>query len=242
MGKSRVISEEDRTIDPQESKDKKRDEQLEISPENGKETPAEEDEVEKEEDFDPETADREPLLEKYRELEELLQEAQERVLRTAADAENFKKRLQREKEEQTRYANEAFMRDLLPVIDNLERALEHSEAGSSQGSLVEGLDMTLKGFVDSLGRFGCTPVKAVGEIFDPNFHEAVSQEESTKHEANTVLRELQKGYTLKERLLRPAMVVVSKRPTREDSGTNEEATGEAAEADTGEVKIKVRKA
>jgi molecular chaperone GrpE len=242
MGESRVISEEDRTIDPQESTDKKRDEQLEDSPENGNETPAVEDAVEKEEDFDPETADRESLLSKYRELEEQLKEAEERVLRTAADAENFKKRLQREKEEQTRYANETFMRDLLPVIDNLERALEHSGAGSSEGSLVEGLNMTLKGFVDTMGRFGCTPVKAVGKIFDPNFHEAVSQEQSKKHEANTVLRELQKGYTLKERLLRPAMVVVSKRPNGEDSGTHEETTGETTEADTGEVRIKVRKA
>ncbi|MBT8406749.1 MAG: nucleotide exchange factor GrpE [Deltaproteobacteria bacterium] len=237
-----MISEKDRTIDPQESADKKRDEQLEDSPENGNETPALEDEVEKEEYFDPDTADRESLLRKYRELVEQLKEVEERVLRTAADAENFKKRLQREKEEQTRYANEAFMRDLLPVIDNLKRALEHSEAGSSKASLIEGLNMTLKGFVDTMGRLGCNPVKAVGEIFDPNFHEAVSQEHSTKHEANTVLRELQKGYTLKERLLRPAMVVVSKRPNGEDSGTHEEATGEATEADTGEVKIKVRKA
>ena len=238
-----MTSEEERAIDPQESMDKERDQQLEISPENGEETPAEEGEVEKEEDFDPETADKELLLGKYRGLEEMLKEAQERVLRTAADAENFKKRLQREKEEQTRYANEAFMRDLLPVIDNLKRALEHSEAGSSKASLIEGLNMTLKGFVDTMGRLGCNPVKAVGEIFDPNFHEAVSQEESTKHEANTVLRELQKGYTLKDSLLRPAMVVVSKRPNREASGTYEdEATGEAAAADTGEVKIKVRKA
>lgn len=242
MGESRVISEDDRTIDPQESTERKRDEQLEDSLENGNETPAVRDEVEKEEDFDPETADRESLLRKYKELDEQLKEAEERVLRTAADADNFKKRLQREKEEQTRYANEAFMRDLLPVIDNLERALEHSEAGSSKGSLVEGLNMTLKGFVDTVSRFGCTPVKAVGETFDPNFHEAVSQEQSTKHEANTVLRELQKGYTLKERLLRPAMVVVSKRPNGEDSGTHKEVTGEATEADTGEVKIKVRKA
>ena len=244
MGESRVSSEEERTIDPQESMDKKRDEQLEDAAENGQETPAAEDEVEKKEDFDPETADRETLLGKYKELEEQLKEAQDRVLRTAADAENFRKRLQREKEEQTRYANEAFMRDLLPVIDNLERALEHAAAaGSGQGSLMEGLNMTHKGFLDTLGRFGCTPVKAVGEIFDPNFHEAVSQEESTEHEANTVLLELQKGYTLKDRLLRPAMVVVSTHPNQEASTTHEEkAAGEAAKAGKGKVKIKVRKA
>lgn len=242
MGKSRVISEEEKTIEPRKSKDTKRDEHLEIPPEKGNAAQTAEDVVEKEEAFDPETADKGLLLSKYRELEEMLEEAQERVLRTAAEAENFKKRLQREKEEQTRYANEAFMRDLLPVVDNLERALEHSEAGSSQGGLVEGLNMTLKGFVDTLARFGCVPVQAVGESFDPNFHEAVSQEESTEHEANTVLRELQKGYTLKERLLRPAMVVVSKCSKREDSGRHEGATGEAVKADSGEVKIKIRKA
>ena len=102
--------------------------------------------------------------------------------------------------------------------------------------------MTHKGFVDTLGRFGCIPVEAVGEIFDPNFHEAVSQEESTKHEINTVLRELQKGYTLKDRLLRPAMVVVSKHPSRQANTTHEaEASGEAAEAGSEEIKIKVRK-
>ena len=237
-----MISEEHKKTDPQKIMDQKRDERLEDSPENGERTSAEEYEVEKEEEFDPETADRESLLGKYRELEEQLKKAQDQVLRTAADAENFKKRLQREKEEQTRYANEAFMRDLLPVIDNLERALEHSEAGSDQESLAEGLNMTHKGFVDTLGRFGCIPVEAVGKIFDPNFHEAVSQEESTKHEINTVLRELQKGYTLKDRLLRPAMVVVSKHPSREANTNHEaEAAGAAAEAGSEEIKIKVRK-
>ena len=242
MGKSRVNSGEDKSIDPQDSKDTTRDEQREIPPAKGKAAATAEGKVEKEEDFDPETAERELLLGKYRELEEMFEESQERVLRTAAEAENFKKRLQREKEEQTRYANETLMRELLPVIDNLKRALEHSEAGSSQGSLRQGLNMTLKGFVDTLARFGCIPVQAVGESFDPNFHEAVSQEESTEHEANTVLRELQKGYTLKERLLRPATVVVAKRPNRRVGGIDDEGAGKDVKADRGEVKIKVRKA
>ena len=236
-----MITDGEKIVDPRDSAEKEKDDQRELPPDNSKEAVAEEAEFEKEEDFDPETADKLTLLGKYKELEEELRLAQERVLRTAADGENFKKRLQREKEEQTRYANEAYMRDLLPVIDNLERALEHSEAESGQGGLVEGLNMTLRGFVDALARFGCDPVKAVGKTFDPNFHEAVSQEESTEYKANTVLRELQKGYTLKERLLRPAMVVVSKRPSREDSATHEEATGESVKADTREVKIKVKK-
>ncbi len=236
-----MVSKEKRTAEPQNNVNENQEDQQEISPELENQARADEAEIEQEEAFDPETADGDTLLAKYRELEDKLSEAQERVLRTAADAENFKKRLQREKEEQTRYANESLMRELLPVIDNLERALEHSEAGADQGGLLEGLNMTLKGLLDTLTRFGCTPVEAAGKPFDPNFHEAVSQEESTDHEPNTVLRELQKGYMLKERLLRPAMVLVSKRTSQQDTATREQTTAKAAEANSGEVKIKVKK-
>ena len=236
-----MVSKEKRTAEPQNNVNENQEDQQEISPELENQARADEAEIEQEEPFDPETADGDTLLAKYRELEDELSEAQERVLRTAADAENFKKRLQREKEEQTRYANESFMRELLPVIDNLERALEHSEAGADQGGLLEGLNMTLKGFLDTLTRFGCTPVEAAGKPFDPNFHEAVSQEESADHEPNTVLRELQKGYMLKERLLRPAMVLVSKRTSQQETATREQTTAKAVEANSGEVKIKVKK-
>lgn len=236
-----MVSKEKRTAEPQNNVNENQEDQQEISPELENQARADEAEIEQEEPFDPETADGDTLLAKYRELEDELSETQERVLRTAADAENFKKRLQREKEEQTRYANESLMRELLPVIDNLERALEHSEAGADQGGLLEGLNMTLKGFLDTLTRFGCTPVEAAGKPFDPNFHEAVSQEESADHEPNTVLRELQKGYMLKERLLRPAMVLVSKRTSQQDNATREQTTAKAAEANSGEVKIKVKK-
>lgn len=236
-----MVSKEKRTAEPQNNVNENQEDQQEISPELENQARADEAEIEQEEAFDPETADGDTLLAKYRELEDKLSEAQERVLRTAADAENFKKRLQREKEEQTRYANESLMRELLPVIDNLERALEHSEAGADQGGLLEGLNMTLKGLLDTLTRFGCTPVEAAGKPFDPNFHEAVSQEESADHEPNTVLRELQKGYMLKERLLRPAMVLVSKRTSQQDTATREQTTAKAAEANSGEVKIKVKK-
>jgi molecular chaperone GrpE len=198
--------------------------------------------VEAEEFFDPETADRDALLLRIKELEGRLEQAEERVLRTAADAENFKKRLQREKEEQTRYANETFMRELLPVIDNLERALQHSATAPNQEGLVDGLNMTLKGFIDTLARFGCTVIEAIGKTFDPNFHEAVSQEESSKVEPNTVLKELQKGYMLKERLLRPAMVIVSKPPSEAERDTRDQSPTETKRAEKGEIKIPVRKA
>ena len=236
-----MVSKEKRTGEPQSSVNGNQEDQQEFSSELENQAQADEAEIGQEEPFDPETADGKALLAKYRELEAELSEAQERALRTAADAENFKKRLQREKEEQTRYANESFMRELLPVIDNLERALEHSEDGSDQGGLVEGLNMTLKGFLDTLTRFGCTQIEAAGKPFDPNFHEAVSQEESADHEPNTVLRELQKGYMLKERLLRPAMVLVSKQSSQQDTDSREQTTAKNAEANSGEVKIKVKK-
>lgn len=236
-----MVSKEKRTAEPKNNVNENQEDQQEISPELENQARADEAEIEQEEPFDPETADGDTLLAKYRELGDELSETQERVLRTAADAENFKKRLQREKEEQTRYANESLMRELLPVIDNLERALEHSGAGADQEDLLEGLNMTLKGFLDTLTRFGCTPVETAGKPFDPNFHEAVSQEESADHEPNTVLRELQKGYMLKERLLRPAMVLVSKRTSQQDTATREQTTAKAAEENSGEVKIKVKK-
>ena len=235
-----MASIKERKAEPEE-KDKEVQERQElISAQKNDKTKAA---VEGEKLFDPESANRDDLLAKYRELEDQLRQTEERLLRTAADAENFKKRLQREKEEQTRYANETLMRELLPVIDNLERALQHSETAPSWEGLVEGLSMTLKGFIDTLGRFGCTALDAIGKTFNPNFHEAVSQEESSGAEPNTVLKELQKGYVLKDRLLRPAMVIVSKPASEternsEDQKTtkNERATGD------GEVKIPVKKA
>jgi len=234
-----VVLKKERKDEPQEKVREVQDQQKEITSKKDDETEAA---VKAEEHFDPESADRDDLLAKYRELEGQLREAEERILRTAADAENFKKRLQREKEEQTRYANEVFMRALLPVIDNLERALQHSEAASNQEGLLEGVNMTLKGFIDTLERFGCTPLEAIGKTFDPNFHEAVSQEERSELEPNTVVKELQKGYLLKERLLRPAMVIVSK-PAREvERDSTDKKPVETEKASNGEVKIPVRKA
>lgn len=237
-----MVLREDNRSEPQESKTEEQRSQADTQAEEQNQIKAEEAEVAKKEDFDPETADRDALLEKYWELESQLREAEERLLRTAADAENFKKRLQREKEEQTRYANEALMRELVPVIDNLERALQHSETRSNQEGLLEGLNMTLKGFIDTLARFGCTAVEAVGKPFDPKFHEAVSQEESAEFEPNTVVRELQKGYVLKERLLRPAMVVVTKPASPQQMAMQNQEAAETEKANNGEVRIKIKKA
>ena len=142
---------------------------------------------------------------------EEVKQLQDRVLRLAAEMENTRKRIEREKSDGICFANESLLRGLLPVVDNLERAIQHSEQKSDSESLLEGVRMTLKAFSDLLARFGCVPFDAMGETFDPRYHEAMLQQESPGPE-NTVLLEYQKGYKLHERLLRPALVVVSKSP------------------------------
>lgn len=154
-----------------------------------------------------------------KECEELLTEKEDeikrlhdRILRLAAEMENTRKRLEREKSEGICFANESLMRELLTVLDNLERAITHAENGTESDSLLEGIRMIHKGFLDSLAKFGCSPFESKGETFDPNLHEAVMQQETLDEPVNVVLQELQKGYKLNDRLLRPAMVVVSKAP------------------------------
>lgn len=192
--------------------------------------------------FDPEAADRDALLVKYRELEERIRQAEDRALRIAADADNFKKRMERDKQESIRYGNERFIAELLPVIDSLERALEHAPGDYPQEGLIRGVKMTLKRFQDTLAKFGCRAIEADGKIFDPKFHEAVYREETKEHPNNTVLRELQKGYVLNDRLLRPATVVVASSPsTNADDRNGNRSTDEKNSANS-HVRIKVTSA
>ncbi|HET9915766.1 MAG TPA: nucleotide exchange factor GrpE [Candidatus Binatia bacterium] len=134
----------------------------------------------------------------------------DRYVRQVAELDNFKKRAAREREESSRFANENLVRDLLPVIDNLERAIAHGSSGANGKPLVEGIDMVLKGFLDALSKYGVQSVAAVGMAFDPAQHEALAQVESTEHPPNTVIEQHQKGYLMRDRLLRPALVTVSK--------------------------------
>lgn len=134
----------------------------------------------------------------------------ERFLRTCAEFENFKKRAAREKDEFFKFAKEGMIRELLPVLDNLERAVEHSKATQDFSGLVEGVDMTVKQFLQCLDKFGVTPVKAIGERFDPTRHEAIMQVEEGDYDADTVVGEHQKGYILNDRLIRPCLVTVAK--------------------------------
>ncbi len=133
---------------------------------------------------------------------------QEQMLRVRAEAENFRKRMQREKDDFARFARESFVRELLPVKDNLERALNH--AGDDPVVIVDGVKLTLEQFDSVFKTMGVECVECLGSPFDPAFHEAMNQIESDEHEPNTVVNELQRGYQLHGRLLRPAMVTVAK--------------------------------
>ena len=146
-------------------------------------------------------------------LAEKTKEAQEnydRFVRLAAELDNIKKRQERETAELRQFANENLLKEFVPVLDNLERALEHGRQSEAPEALMEGLDLVNQDFLKVLGRFGVTPINSVGERFDPAYHHAVMEEEAPEVEDQTVLKELQKGYLLQNRLLRPAMVVVSR--------------------------------
>jgi len=134
----------------------------------------------------------------------------DRYVRQVAETENFKKRNLRERDDAIRFANEALVKDLLPIIDNLERAIAHAAEGENGKPLVEGVEMVLKGFLDILNKFGVSQIIAIGQPFDPSKHEAMAQVASDNHEPNTVVAELHKGYMFRDRLLRAALVTVAK--------------------------------
>ena len=146
--------------------------------------------------------------------DEEIRRLQDRGLRQAAEFENYKKRSQRETEEFRKYAQETVMKDLLHVVDNLERAMESARYGNGDiEKLMEGVDLTLREILRVMERYGVTPITSLGEPFDPTLHQALMAEESGEAE-NTVLHEMQRGYKMKDRLLRPALVVVAKAPEK----------------------------
>ena len=145
----------------------------------------------------------------------------ESYLRQSAELENFKKRMVREKEETIRYGNEGLIRDLLPTLDNLERAVEHAQGGGNGKPLLEGIEMVLKSLLDVLQKHGVTQISAKGEPFDPQKHEAFAQVEREELEANIVVEELHKGYVLFDRLIRPSLVSVAKSPETKKKGSDQ---------------------
>lgn len=132
-------------------------------------------------------------------------------LRSQAEMENLKKRFQKEKDGLIRFANESLIKDLLPVADNLEKAMNHSRGETGLEGLREGIDLTLKGLMETLKKAGVQEVSAQGLPFDPNYHDAISEIENNEVDQGTVIQELQKGYLLNNRLLRPATVIVSRK-------------------------------
>jgi molecular chaperone GrpE len=152
------------------------------------------------------------LLDKVKEIQETAESRYDQYLRSQAEMENMKKRFQREKAELVRFSNESLVKQLLPVLDNLEKAIQHSKERNAVKALTEGVELTLKGLRDTLEKTGLKGIEAEGEPFDPNFHEAMFEQESEAAEPGTVLQEVEKGYLLNDRLIRPAKVVVSRLP------------------------------
>lgn len=146
------------------------------------------------------------LAEKDKEIAEL----KDKYLRTLADSENARKRIRQQSEESVRIQREAILRDVLPIIDNLERALDAARQGAPVKAVVDGVDMTVKALIDFLRAQGVTPIQSVGQAFDPTRHEAADHVESEVHPPNTVVDEFHRGYLIGERTLRPARVSVAK--------------------------------
>ena len=148
------------------------------------------------------------------EAQATIKEQQEGVLRARADAENARRRADGEVEKARKVALERFAGELLPVIDNLERAIEMTDSeDEAVKPLLEGVEMTHKTFLSTIEKFGLSLIDPQGETFNPDLHQAMSMQESADHEPNTVMAVMQKGYQINGRLLRPAMVMVSRAPS-----------------------------
>jgi molecular chaperone GrpE len=164
------------------------------------------------------------LAEKDKEIAEL----KDRYLRSLAENENARKRMRQQSDETVRLQRENLLRELLPVVDNLERAVDAARGGGNGQPIVEGVEMVLRSLLDFLKTHGVTQLTSVGQPFDPQRHEAVDQIESSQHPPNTVLNEFNRGYQIGDRLLRPARVAVTK--SRRENG-NGSSNGNGAGGD-----------
>lgn len=138
-----------------------------------------------------------------------LEDASDRVLRAQAEMENYRKRMRREMEDDRRYAALPLLSDLLPVIDNLQRAIAAAEKSGAAGGLLDGVKLVAQGLEAALARHDCKKIEALGKPFDPAFHQAISQQPSAQYPPHTVILVAQDGYTLHDRVVRPAQVIVS---------------------------------
>jgi molecular chaperone GrpE len=151
---------------------------------------------------------------------------QDKYLRICAEFENYKKRAARDQEELSKYANERLLKELLPVVDNLERAIVHTKNSEVSGKILEGLELILKQFLEVMGKLGVTGFESHLQPFDPTKHQAIGQMESDEHEEGTVIEEIQRGYRLNDRILRPALVMVSKKKNKEDTANPPQDAGD----------------
>jgi len=147
----------------------------------------------------------------------------DQLLRTAADFDNFRKRTRREVDDALKRGREELLRELLPVFDNLERAVVHAGQASDSKAVADGVGMVLKQFADTLGRIGIKRVPTVGNAFDPTQHEAIQQIETDEHPPGTVVAEVQPGYVMGDKLVRAAMVVVAKPPQKNGEGDKDKS-------------------
>ncbi|WP_255821898.1 nucleotide exchange factor GrpE [Domibacillus sp. PGB-M46] len=146
---------------------------------------------------------------KEEQLQKQLDEAEDRYLRLRADFDNFRRRANLDREAQEKYRAQKLVTELLPVLDNFERALQITPEHEETKSVLQGMEMVYKTFVTALESEGVKPIETVGKPFDPNVHQAVMTDSDESAEPNSVLAELQKGYTLKDRVIRPSMVKVN---------------------------------
>lgn len=153
----------------------------------------------------------EAVRDDIRELEAELEETRDRLLRLQADFDNFRKRVLKEREEVHRFGHQNLVKDLLPTVDNLERALEHARTGQGADleGFLQGVELVLREVLGVLEQYGVTEVEAEDRAFDPNVHEAVGHKEAPGRPPGTVVQVVQKGYQLRDRLLRPARVLVA---------------------------------
>ena len=162
-----------------------------------------------------------PYAEEFARMKAEYEARYDQMLRAIAEYDNSKKRAERDKEEFLKYALEGMVKDLIPTVDNIERAIESTKEAKDFDALAEGIQMIYKQFLSFLERRGVTPIEAVGELFDPTQHQAILHLESESVPENRVIQEFQRGYLLHNRVIRPAMVSVSKGGVEKEEASNE---------------------
>lgn len=152
-----------------------------------------------------------------------LEDAKEQVLRRQAELENYRRRVNRQMDEERKYANMGLLRDMLPVWDNIRRAIEAAEQDHDAASLLEGFKIVFEQFEAALAKYHCRRIAALDSPFDPHLHEAISQQPSSDHPANSVMFVTQTGFCLHDRVVRPSQVVVSAAPPADDDSSDLES-------------------